>query len=235
MVISKNTYTALLKNPEALKNEHLTKLKEVINQYPFFQSARALHLITLKNTDSFRYNHELKITAAHTTDRATLFDFITSEIFKKKEEIYPEIKEDVIFVPISEPETKQEPITGKPFQFTEQDKHSFNEWLQLSTHQPIARKQTNQKSEKEKMIDRFIESNPKIIPISKGQEIITLIPELKSDKSLMTETLAQVYLEQKKYAKAIKAYEILSLKYPEKSGFFADQIKRIKILKQKKL
>jgi hypothetical protein len=49
----------------------------------------------------------------------------------------------------------------------------------------------------------------------------------------MTETLAKVYLQQKKYDNAIKAYEILSLKYPEKSGFFADRIKAIKILQRK--
>jgi hypothetical protein len=50
---------------------------------------------------------------------------------------------------------------------------------------------------------------------------------------LMTETLAKVYLEQKKYKKAIKAYDILILNYPEKSGFFADQIRAIKKLQQK--
>lgn len=48
----------------------------------------------------------------------------------------------------------------------------------------------------------------------------------------MTETLARVYLEQKKYQKAIQAYEILILKYPEKSSFFADHISDIKILQQ---
>ncbi len=48
----------------------------------------------------------------------------------------------------------------------------------------------------------------------------------------MTETLARVYMEQKKYAKAIQAYEILILKYPEKSVFFADRISEIKDLQQ---
>jgi hypothetical protein len=50
----------------------------------------------------------------------------------------------------------------------------------------------------------------------------------------MTETLARVYIEQKKYNNAIKAYRILSLKYPEKSGFFANRIKAIKILQRNK-
>ena len=49
---------------------------------------------------------------------------------------------------------------------------------------------------------------------------------------LMTETLARIYLEQKNYGKAIQSYKILSLKYPEKSGSFADQIKAIKELQE---
>jgi len=50
----------------------------------------------------------------------------------------------------------------------------------------------------------------------------------------MTETLAHVYLEQKKYEKAITAFHILSLKYPEKSSFFANQIEEIEKLQKNK-
>ena len=35
----------------------------------------------------------------------------------------------------------------------------------------------------------------------------------------MTETLAELYIEQKKFKDALKAYQILSLKYPEKSVY----------------
>ena len=31
--------------------------------------------------NSFKYNYDLKVTAAHTTDRTVLFDFITSDTF----------------------------------------------------------------------------------------------------------------------------------------------------------
>jgi hypothetical protein len=44
----------------------------------------------------------------------------------------------------------------------------------------------------------------------------------------MTETLAQVYLAQKNFSKAIQAYQILVLQHPEKSGYFADRIREIK-------
>ena len=49
----------------------------------------------------------------------------------------------------------------------------------------------------------------------------------------MTETLAKVFLKQKKYGKALKAYRILSLKYPEKNAFFAVQINKIKEIQDK--
>ena len=85
-------------------------------------------------------------------------------------------------------------------------------------------------NDREFLINRFIENNPKISTLRKEEESKITVPEIKTDHFLMTETLAKVYLEQKKFSNAIKAYEILSLKYPEKSGFFADQIKKIKIL-----
>jgi len=83
------------------------------------------------------------------------------------------------------------------------------------------------------LIDKFIESSPKIPPIKQSTATSNYLEPNSADTSyLMTETLARVYLEQKKYQKAIQAYEILILKYPEKSSFFANRISDIKILQQ---
>ena len=85
------------------------------------------------------------------------------------------------------------------------------------------------------MIDRFIARNPKIVPGESESGDFKIKQSLKLDKKeLMTETLARVYLEQGKYKKAIQAYRILILKYPEKSSFFADQIKAVEKLRSHK-
>lgn len=54
---------------------------------------------------------------------------------------------------------------------------------------------------------------------------------VKEDERLVTETLASIYLQQKNYDKALDAYQKLSLKYPEKSVYFAGRIKEIELLK----
>jgi len=241
-------FTDILNNKKPIQQVETAELKTVVEEFPFFQSARALYLKGLKNQDSFKYNNELKLTAAHTTDRTVLFEYITSKNFNEKEEsIHQKITEKIVEtapekakVTKIEPEEKTTAATelniGKPISFSTSESFSFNQWLQLSVKKPI--KQVIEKeepvSEKEEIIDRFIENNPKIEPLQKDKKVTVSVTENKQDSSLMTETLAQVYLEQKKYENAIQAYRILSLKYPEKSGFFADQIKRVQILQKHK-
>ena len=186
--------------------------EQCLDEFPYFQSARALRLKGLYNQNSFKYNYALKVTAAHTTDRTVLFDFITSDTFvaiqkglyDKKisqlldisvvdfEIIQPEIKlepkvntvEQSILTSIKEATSEVEESTktavekldiGKPLDFSVNEKHSFQEWLQLARIEPIVREKENtpspetipldeEKKKKAELIDKFIESNPKISP-----------------------------------------------------------------------
>lgn len=74
-------YTYLMNKPDAITEQQAEALGSVLNEFPYFQSARALRLKGLYNQNSFKYNYALKVTAAHTADRSVLFDFITSENF----------------------------------------------------------------------------------------------------------------------------------------------------------
>lgn len=108
------------------------------------------------------------------------------------------------------------------------EKHSFLDWFD------VINDDEENVDEKIDLIDRFIKNSPKIILNEEFKSENKLIVETKMKDELVTETLAKIYISQEKYKKAIKAYEILSLKYPKKSSLFADQIKSIKNLKKSK-
>ncbi|WP_318345306.1 hypothetical protein [Flagellimonas baculiformis] len=285
----------ILQNSNTILSPKQTReLEDIIEEYPYFQAARALHLKGLKNLDSYKYNNALKTTAAYTTDRDVLFDYITSKEFIQNniadtiagrgskledqkaisEEIEPNpnaesmmgeadelalpqnIKdaEQILNPELFKSKTPEEPSIpveektkaetdlqlGKPLPFTKKEKHSFTQWLQLTskTEETETGKEVMEELDRKKkfeLLDKFIESNPKIVPQENAKPKVNIKESTKFDKNeLMTETLAKVYLEQKKYKKAIQAYKILSLKYPEKSGFFADQIQAVKNLQRDK-
>ena len=84
---------------------------------------------------------------------------------------------------------------------------------------------------KEKIIDQFIEKNPKISQLK--DEVNFVVKEKKDDIShLMTETLAKLYVEQKLYSKAIKAYETLIEKHPQKKDYFNEKIEEVKEIRK---
>jgi len=295
-------FTVLLQNPQEVNAAQISGLTSIIAKHPYFQPARTLYLKGLKNNGSFKYNQELKVTAAHTTDRSVLFDFITSDAFNQNE-ISKQIKQNlehlktleindandisvnksvtiddalkqqiddtqgVLDPNLFEEKSKNEtPITanttavletetdleaqleiGKPLDFSKNETHSFAEWLNITRFDPIEREAPIEEKTVEKeeikvpptqkkfdLIDKFLSANPKIKPSKelKPTPNLAKTPEVQNDE-LMTETLARIYLEQKNYDKAIQSYKILSLKYPEKSGFFADQIKAVKQLQEK--
>jgi len=83
------------------------------------------------------------------------------------------------------------------------------------------------------LIDRFILTNPKIEPArEKRDEPVVDIskPFTEETGGFVTETLARIYVNQGYFSKAIDIYEKLSLKYPEKSSYFASRIEEIKKL-----
>jgi len=107
------------------------------------------------------------------------------------------------------------------------EKYSFLDWFDIINDEvPKVEKKLD-------LIDEFIKNSPKI-EFSKEEKLDNeIIIDTKIKDELITETLAKIYVTQKKFNKAIKAYDILSLKYPKKSSFFADQINYIKKLKSK--
>ena len=112
--------------------------------------------------------------------------------------------------------------------------NTWQNWLKIDRSKIESAKKPISKAEiKNTVIENFIVKEPKI---SKLKEESDFVVKEKGDNisHLMTETLAKLYVEQKLYSKAIKAYQILSEKHPEKEAHFAEQINYVKDLRQNK-
>lgn len=82
------------------------------------------------------------------------------------------------------------------------------------------------------LIDKFLELKPRIVPKEDdGNPIQDIsVDSIKENEEIYTESMAIILTNQKLYNKAIKVYKKLSLNYPEKSAYFANQIQKVKKL-----
>ncbi len=107
--------------------------------------------------------------------------------------------------------------------------NTWQSWLKIDRTEEIEKEKEDIK---EKAIETFIENNPRISQLKEESNYV--VKEKNDDIShLMTETLANLYFEQKLYSKAIKAFEILIKKHPEKKEYFETRIKEIKDFRSK--
>ena len=200
MVNEKQTIEELQGLAKNEPDKALLTVKKIIKEYPYFMAARVLELDILKTTNQKGYKHALRACALQTTQRNVLYQHL--------ENLAQSVEND------------QQHITVP----NENNLHSFLQWLEV-----IDDKTTDRTPSKFDWIDDFVAQNAKIIPAKSTASKKDLSKENPLSKNeIMTETLAHLYWNQKKYEEAKKAFKILSLKYPEKSSLFADHIKQIK-------
>ncbi len=219
------------------------------------QNSEAIKSIEVNAIDDISVNKSVTIDDALKEHIKATEGVLDPDLFKAKsvpkpkiEVEAPKIEDSIIAVDVKNISPEKKLNIGKPLEFDKSESHSFTEWLKITSFKPIVRKEDEVEDDVEiktsgitstpplkgklAIIDKFISENPKIKPVSDNAPKPKLVnnDDAISD-SLMTETLARIYLEQKNYGKAIQSYKILSLKYPEKSSFFAHQIKLVKELK----
>ena len=203
---NKSSLVKILKNPHKISEDEAIFIDELVKEFPYFQAARAIQLKNHKNLETFQFEKILNVTSVYTSDRRILFDFIEHNYLANSTSV-----------------KKQN--TQKAFE--ENKSKTFVNWLEQVNLIPIDR------SNESLIIDKFISEKPKLkIKYIEEPEIQEDNESLKLNKeSLVTETLAKLYIEQENYEKAIQTYKILILKFPEKNSYFASAIKKLKKLK----
>ena len=217
----------------------LEELCQIQSDYPYFQTVRFLYLKRLQKENPVLYPQILEENAIYSGDRKSLFfllegsrqswaslyrhntekkendsfSLINSFLASQKEEVLAENIEQLIFQTGGAPAIDYLSIaqTTKNDETATKDLHNID------------------------LIDSFIEKSEKGTPLIPETEISekTEYAEQSSEKTLtestddafLTESLAKIYIKQRRYSKALEIIKKLSLKYPEKNIYFADQIR----------
>jgi hypothetical protein len=224
----------LMNGTIAYTEDTLLNLRNLLEDYPYFQIAQLLYTFHLQEAKDSRFNAELRKAACYAGDRRSLFYRVRSDAFppgwieamEKKEEPAAATSFDRIDSFLAEQDEKEpEPPTDTPqLLSTDYLSYTLSETADAAGSIPLQHQDT---------IDRFLEENErspvKIILKDRDAETATemLFPDLDTveEGSFFSETLAKIYLKQKKYEKALVIIRQLYLLYPEKNRYFADQIR----------
>lgn len=232
-----------IENPEALDDATLRKLEETLDEYPYFQTLLLLYQKNLQRLQHPLYSTKLAKTALFCVDRKKLFYLINKEnyaVFIKDDEVEKSAQCDRTQALIdSFFNTMGEEMKFGDVAFTNSgiDMISSDYLLYLESIGQKNSETTEENSEKNLLkhhdiIDQFIEkadSNASLslsdneLSINNEQNTYISDNEIDDDKFL-TETLARIYIRQKKYEQALTIIKRLSLNFPKKSAYFADQI-----------
>jgi hypothetical protein len=312
--MNRSDFLKMIKNAGPSDRQATGEVNEIIEIFPYCQSAYMLLLKGLQNTSDVRFENQLRRSAMRIADREVLYYFLKEEKEVKKEP-EPEIQsqdlsdntvpdsqqvvietaknsEDLIneieksekegmpeetgedelhsgqrpvfihtesdngdsaaslFFLDDESETEEEKVVFMDPGFSvpgeeeillelDTENHitsSDEERVKEEQHYVEEEEQFGMKQKQSELIDKFILANPRIEPAREKseapQEDISK-PFIEERGEFVTETLAKIYTSQGYYSRAIDIFEKLSLKFPEKSSYFASQIEKVKELIKK--
>jgi len=304
--MNRNDFLNMIGNTVVVDRQMIREVNELIEVFPYFQSAHLLLLKGMYTNEDVKFENQLRTSAIHVGDREVLYWLLNSRDSSEKQkaglkeqnnsikEITSDTQQTVIesarnsesMINEIEKNSDETENTEKPESFNRNSAHSVliatesdgtepagvvflldeetspsddkvffmdpgfllpdrSDLLELdldddaklldskntfSDESDKTGKNSNKLFQSE-LIDKFIIANPRIEPNKDKTNVSTediFKPFVEESAGLVTETLAKIYVSQGYYSKAIDIYEKLSLKFPEKSSYFASQIEKVK-------
>jgi hypothetical protein len=305
--MNRNDFLNMIEDTVPVNRQMVGEVYELIDIFPYFQSAHMLLLKGLQNNADVKFENQLRNSAIHIADREVLYyllktktspqieqveskkDIVSSEglVYDTQQTVIESAKNSDYLINEIEKisgETESKEQQGSGYQTpghsilisTESENEEYSgvmilmdeetstndgqlfymdpgfsvsdqsDLLELdldenrkiiSDESGISREQDSLEGKSAKkqlqsdLIDKFIIANPKIEPNKEKTNLSfedISMPFVETERGFITETLARIYVNQGYYSKAIDIYEKLSLKFPEKSSYFASQIEKVK-------
>lgn len=250
--MNKEEFTGFLINPGELNETVLAELTDLVKEFPYCQTGRILLTLKLFLDKNVMYDAELKTTAIYAGSRRMLKKHIDRLNDDSVRIVLPdEGKEQSEKTEVSKEESAVEktvedfepavPDLDDDFRTLDDNRSYTVEELKKIIERRIREIEAEKKGKKlvskkdkprsaNEIIDQFIENEPSISrPAADFYNPVNVARESVVDKeNIVSETLANIYMDQGLYEKAVRIYEKLILKFPEKSAYFAPLIEKAK-------
>ncbi len=232
----------LIKHPELLDKETLYELRSLLALYPYYQTARLLLLQNLYLLHDPAFDDELRRAAIYITDRNVIFQMIEAAHYKlrqtstaEKQKSKPAQGEsrtvalidsfldslpadaDEMESPKRKPTPADAAVDYVSYLLEVENENETTEEAPLMKGQDLIDKFINHESGRIEL-----KETPEYLP---NIDINAELGQKDSEEEYFTETLAQIYIKQGRYSKALEIIKRLNLNYPKKNAYFADQIR----------
>lgn len=242
--MEKTALYGLMENPERIDDDSLGQLNGSLDKYPYFQTARLLRLKKLQADNHPSFHDELTKTAIFCVDRKRLFYWIKegqyADFLSEKREASQayDRTETLLDSFLSNIAREEKTHTTLPDAGENIVSYDYLAYLESEEDNAFENKHAENQLQHHDIIDRFIEkaaTTPMFSAFDKNFDTQYPNSDNHADKEsdsddFLTETLARIYIKQKKYEQALTIIKRLSLNFPKKSVYFADQIRFLELL-----
>lgn len=222
-----------IRQPESLDSQSLEHLRSIVDKYPYYHAARILLLRTLYQMHDPSFDEQLRKAAIYVPARRTLFQMFQAPSLKPESPT----KRTARAEHTEEGSQRTESLIDSFLDTIPQQHHNtprivdatVDYMAYLMQMESGAGNSNTPRMAGQDYIDDFLIKNEGRFDLEDLPEEETPhnIPETKNDTGtgVLTEAMARIYIKQGKYDKAIEIIRRISLKYPKKNRYFADQIR----------
>ena len=232
-----------IQHPEQLNRDTLYELRTWVARYPYFQSLRLLYLKNLYLLHDPDFGSELRKSVFYVADRRVLFYLLEGdryELKSKKSTLLAAAQADAepgidrtlslidAFLATLPEEQPQSMELDYAMDYTS---YLLRQEDEPQPEQPVEETPLLRGHE---LIEEFLqgapfvkieENEPEAAEEEDSSESEEFVSEERVEDGYFTETLAKIYVKQQRYDKALEIIKKLSLNYPKKNAYFADQIR----------